>query len=212
MASIFAVIEGIDASGKNTQSKLLAERLKAKLFSFPVYETPIGQLIGSHLRKQWAARSTDKVNDGYLIKEDPLVFQALMTMNRYEMAPAIKAEREAGRSVVCDRYFMSGVVYAEVDGVDSKYVHENLSGFLPKPDIHILLDIPVTEMSKRRPEARDRYEADTQGMISRAETYRKWWKFFQLNAGESTNPIIDGVGTIEEVHKRICDAVALVRS
>lgn len=210
MAGIFAVIEGIDASGKATQSKLLAERLKARLFSFPVYETPIGRLIGSHLRKKWACNVT--VSEETMgLPVDDLVFQALMTMNRYEMAPKIQAELALGKNVVCDRYFMSGVVYAEVDGVDSQYVYNDLSGFLPKPDVHIFLDIPVGEMLKRRPQSRDRYEADIVGMEKRAATYRVWWKQFQSLMGFKSNPIIDGVGTIEEVHQRICEAVAQVR-
>ena len=45
------VIEGTDCSGKETQTKLLIERLtnagiKVKRYSFPMYDSPTGQIIG----------------------------------------------------------------------------------------------------------------------------------------------------------------------
>ena len=51
------VIEGTDCSGKETQSKLLEEKLKkagkkCKRFSFPMYDTPTGKIVGgSYLGK-----------------------------------------------------------------------------------------------------------------------------------------------------------------
>ena len=215
MAGLLIAIEGIDAAGKGTQSKLLAERLKAKLFSFPAYGTSIGQLIGAHLQKKWSAVGPMKCTCDDFCDEiclahygDPLVFQALMTMNRYEMAGKIKAELDSGRSVVCDRYYMSGVVYAEVDGINPNYVYNNLSGFLPRPEIQLLLDIPVSEMVRRRPESRDRYESDLPGMEQRAAAYRRWWLMLSSTLGTEQFELIDGVGTIEQVQNRICKAIA----
>ena len=45
------VIEGTDCSGKETQSKLLEERLKKEgkkvvRFDFPMYDSPTGKIIG----------------------------------------------------------------------------------------------------------------------------------------------------------------------
>ena len=45
------VIEGTDCSGKNTQSKLLKERLEKDgenvvIVSFPVYDSPTGKIVG----------------------------------------------------------------------------------------------------------------------------------------------------------------------
>ena len=51
------VIEGTDCSGKETQSKLLEKRLNEKgrkciRFSFPMYDTPTGKIVGgSYLGK-----------------------------------------------------------------------------------------------------------------------------------------------------------------
>ena len=45
------VVEGTDCSGKETQSKMLEERLnkegkKCIRFSFPMYDTPTGRIVG----------------------------------------------------------------------------------------------------------------------------------------------------------------------
>lgn len=55
------VIEGTDCSGKETQSRLLIERLKedglqVKYFSFPFYSSPTGKIVGlSYLGKPYLA-------------------------------------------------------------------------------------------------------------------------------------------------------------
>ena len=46
------VIEGTDCSGKETQTRLLVEKLtkeniKVKRISFPMYDTPTGRIIGA---------------------------------------------------------------------------------------------------------------------------------------------------------------------
>ena len=51
---MIVTFEGGDQAGKKTQSTLLAKKLKsmkikAKLFSFPDYSTPIGKEIGKYL-------------------------------------------------------------------------------------------------------------------------------------------------------------------
>ena len=48
------VIEGTDCSGKETQTRLLVEKLEAmgkkvKRISFPMYDTPTGKIIGACL-------------------------------------------------------------------------------------------------------------------------------------------------------------------
>ena len=54
----FIVFEGIDASGKETQAKLLSSFLKKKGFEVlltqePIYEEPIGKIIKDNLEKKF---------------------------------------------------------------------------------------------------------------------------------------------------------------
>ena len=67
------VIEGTDCSGKETQSKMLIEKLKqdgypVEKFSFPMYDTPTGKMIGgpylgkSYICDGWFKEGADKVD------------------------------------------------------------------------------------------------------------------------------------------------------
>lgn len=58
MSGKIIVIEGLDCSGKETQTKLLEKRIqgmgkKCIRFEFPMYDTPTGKIIGgSYLGKK----------------------------------------------------------------------------------------------------------------------------------------------------------------
>ena len=51
MKGKFIVIEGTDCSGKETQTKLIEKKLKEQGYkcmrlSFPVYDSPTGEIVG----------------------------------------------------------------------------------------------------------------------------------------------------------------------
>lgn len=97
---------GIDAAGKQTQSKLLAQRLNAKLFSFPAYEEPFGDLIRAHLKGDWSARVTSLNPLLDTRKLDAMAFQAIQLANKAALAGEIKKAVSVG-NVVLDRYWPS---------------------------------------------------------------------------------------------------------
>ena len=63
MAGKIIVIEGTDCSGKETQSVLLEKKLKEQgkkciKFSFPMYDTPTGKVVGgAYLGKEEISKS-----------------------------------------------------------------------------------------------------------------------------------------------------------
>ena len=143
-------IEGLDQSGKETQARLLRDRIraagyKARVVSFPDYGTAIGEEI---------ARALQGERD-----YGPEVMQLLYIANRYERRPDLDRWQAAGIALVCDRYVASSVAYGEAGGLDPAWLTE-LQRFLPQPDLTILLDIaPATSLS-RKAVGRDRYEDD----------------------------------------------------
>lgn len=209
---MIVAIEGGDAAAKRTQSLLLAERLGAVRFSFPDYTTPMGEVILGHLKQKWyCARDSEEKKyggDGVTAPCDAAVFQACMVVNRLEVLPAIKQALAAGQSVVFDRYYASALVYGGLDGLDEEWISK-IQSPMPEPDLFILLDISVEESVKRRPERRDRYEED----LSFMERVRE--RYLQLFAAKAAAglpwQIVDGTGTVEDVHKRVCDVVAARR-
>lgn len=194
-------LEGIDASGKETQSQMLVDRLrkaglKADRFDFPRYESPMGQQIHGLLTGQWEI-------------EDPttraLVLQAMMTGNRYEHYDYLRAWADDPNAVlVLDRYYASGVVYGSCDGIDRSLLLQ-MHRALPQPDIWILVDIPAEESVRRRPNRQDEYEAREGFMHKVRDAY------LELFAWGGIWKIVDGMGTSDEIHERIWRALEYVR-
>lgn len=201
------VIEGGDAMGKATQSKLLAAKLDAVRFSLPFYESPAGQAILSNLRGEWTAAYLAS-NDGRHAPSkhmNAMVLQSLMMMNRLELMPEIKATLQEGKPVVFDRYTPSALVYGGVDGLDVGWV-ELINSAMPPADVCILLDGPVATGFERRSERRDRYEKDHAFLQRVREEYLAIFQRAPSRLARSWK-VVGAIGTVEEVHERIMKAI-----
>lgn len=150
MRGLLIAFEGLDQSGKQTQTELLRDRLAdagrdVALLSFPDYGTPIGEEIERALRgaRNYAAD----------------VMQLLYVANRYEWRSEIERKRNDGTILICDRYLASSVAYGEAQGLDPGWLLE-IQRYLPQPDITFLLDIAPEVSARRKTADRDRYERD----------------------------------------------------
>lgn len=209
---MIVVIEGMDAAGKATHSKLVAAKLDGTRFTFPNYESDTGRAILAHLKKAWvcAEENNDAESDQRLVPSsellDAMVFQSLQIANRLEILPLINKVRLAGKPVVFDRYWQSGIVYGGLDGLDYDWLRYTQQHPMPPADVNILIDIPVEEGFRRRPERRDRYEANRDFLEKVREGYLKLW----ADCGEGVDSrwrIVNGMGSIDEVHARIMEAI-----
>lgn len=126
------VIEGLDKSGKTTQSKLLFEFYNkhypghVSLFNFPDYTTRIGQEIRLFLEGK--------------IQYNNEVKHILLSANRWEKKSEIETLRNQGNIVILNRYYQSNLVYGLSNGMDLDWLI-NLDLGLPKEDAVIVLDI-----------------------------------------------------------------------
>jgi len=151
MRGLLIAFEGLDQSGKQTQTERLRDRLieeagrQVRLLSFPAYETPIGTEIRCALDggRDWAAD----------------VMQLLYIANRYEMRPLIERELSAGTILICDRYIASSIAYGETQGLDASWLRD-VQRHLPEPDMTFLLDIAPDVSARRKTTDRDKYERD----------------------------------------------------
>ena len=161
----FIVIEGTDCSGKETQSKLLVEKLtnlgkKAIRVTFPNYDSPTGKIIGGpYLGKEEI--SSCWFPEG-AIHVDPKVACLYYAADRKYNEKEIKKYLDDDYFVICDRYISSNMAHQ-----GSKIVDDNerfnmyqwidkleywLLG-LPKPDKTIFLHVPYSyafELKKNR--------------------------------------------------------------
>ncbi|KAI0272398.1 thymidylate kinase-domain-containing protein [Gloeopeniophorella convolvens] len=146
----FIVIEGLDRSGKTTQTERLAARLAGAgatvaLRKFPDRTTGTGQLIDAYLR------GTAELDD----RAVHLLFSA----NRWEAARALEAQLAAGTTVLCDRYAFSGAVFSAAKGLPLAWCRAP-DAALPAPDLVLFLDLAPAQAAARGGYGAERYETE----------------------------------------------------
>lgn len=167
-------IEGADGSGKSTLAKSLAEHLSCDVQRFPDYETVAGPFIRAYLGGRWSVTSTGDEETSFEDFDDrasAISLQALQTCNRIERIDVLRPFVGAPNSfLVLDRYHSSSVVYGQLDGLDPAWV-EGLCAVLPKPDMHLLVDVPPEVALYRQGERRGE-PSIYEGKIDRAKKLR----------------------------------------
>ncbi len=148
------VLEGIDGSGKATQSALLEKKLKAEgrevmHISFPDYDSDSSALVKMYLAGDFGKDPSD-VN--------PYAASLFYAVDRFaSFRRKWKDFYENGGIVIADRYTTSNMVHQMTKYEDKeqraafltwleKTEYEELE--LPRPDLVILLDIPLAMSEK----------------------------------------------------------------
>jgi len=135
----FVCIEGLDGSGKSTQTRLLAERLQKTRRVLLTVEPSRGR-IGTFIRQS------------YLYGENRLssVVEALLFAAdrvdhvQNEIAPAL----ETGDVVISDRYVYSSLAYQGAAGLSLEWI-EKVNSHALRPDIALFLDVDLGTVMKR---------------------------------------------------------------
>ncbi|ODV93216.1 hypothetical protein PACTADRAFT_5000 [Pachysolen tannophilus NRRL Y-2460] len=144
------LIEGLDRTGKTTQTialmnKLLNEKIQANLIKFPDRSTPIGKLINTYLIDKETQLSDESAH---------LLFSA----NRWELKDKIINNLQEGKIIILDRYVYSGVAYSSAKGLDFNWCLNADLG-LPKPDKTIFLNLENDQdLINRKGYGEERYE------------------------------------------------------
>lgn len=192
----FVVFEGGEASGKSTQARLLAERWGADL-TFEPGDTE----VGARLREILLDPATGNL--------DPRAEALLMAADRaHHVATRILPALNRGRDVVCDRYVGSSIAYQGYGrGLGAEEV-AHLSDFAThglQPDLVVLLQVPHAVAVSRlaMAGAPDRLEAAGDEFHARVAH-----GYAALAAGAPDRwVVIDGSGSVGEVHARVQAAV-----
>ena len=143
---MLVVLEGLDGAGKSTQVKKLKAYLEKicpelEYIHFPRYDAPVyGDLISRFLRGDFG--SNESVH--------PQLVALLFAEDRHGAAPQMKKTLAEGGSVLLDRYVYSNIAY-----LCAKLSAPEYGDFgLPKPDLNIFLDVPITFVESRLDSAR----------------------------------------------------------
>jgi dTMP kinase len=179
------VIEGTDKAGKGSQSRMLAETLKASgkvcvILDFPDYTTSIGMEIKAFLEGK----------RDYLPEVKHLLFSA----NRWEKKKEIESMLENGTIIVMNRYWQSNLVYGVANGMSTNWLL-GLDKGLPKEDI-VLVILVNPRISAKRAEIQDMFESDSQLTTKAYQNYLKFAKQYRWK-------VVDGSKSKEQVHQEI---------
>ena len=209
---MFVVIEGIDGCGKGTQVQLLAEHMARSFknvttFKYPDRTTPIGGLIDNWLHGTMglgvASNRSDCSWDVASPLDHALANQALLLANKIEVQHHLLESFQRGH-VVADRYTPSGIAYGTADGLDFDYLYDHHHMPLFQPDLYILLDMPVEESFKRRPERAEAYEANRERVARARDVYLR---LAEVPAEQDRWLVLDGTQSKNRLHTQIADAV-----
>ncbi|TGO43298.1 hypothetical protein BHYA_0002g01030 [Botrytis hyacinthi] len=201
----FILIEGLDRAGKTTQVKKLCDKLYAsgrnvKLMRFPDRTTSIGQQINSYLQSSTALPDQS--------------IHLLFSANRWEKAQEIRDLIAQGYTIVCDRYYYSGMIYTSskysIDSPNHLSLEwcKNPEIGLPMPDRVIFLDLEPEEAEKRGGYGDEKYE--TREMQRRVRSGFLTLQDSALPGFEHERRImkaIDAGNGLDEVAEKIWDAV-----
>ena len=140
--SHFIVFEGIDGSGKTTQSRMLAETLQKMhcpvLWLREPSDSPWGEKI----------RDISRTRNRIPVEEELNYFLEDRKWNvKYNIRPAL----EQNRIVILDRYYFSTACYQGARGLDIENIISMNLVFAPEPDITFIIDVDVkTAMDRIR--------------------------------------------------------------
>ena len=198
----FIAFEGGEGMGKSTQARLLADALEARGVRVVLTREPGGTPGAEAIRELLL----HPPGDGWEKEAEALLFAAARSDH---VARRILPATQAGDWVVCDRFLDSSRAYQGIAGGlgDERVIalHEVGSAGL-RPDLTIVIDAPSAKVADRLA-ARDGGQSDAIG--GRAAAYHAAVNAAFVDiAGQEPDRfrVIDGSGSIEEVHARVLAA------
>ncbi len=179
-------IEGIDATGKRTQTSLLDTWLRSKgvrvrVLSFPDYSTNLGVEIRRFLSGE----------RNYSAHVRHLLFAA----NRWERRSDLSNWLSKGEVLVVNRYTESNLAYGMANGLKLAWLL-NLEEGMPKADQVVLLDATPSTVRSRRKERNDKYENDL-------ELQQRARDFYRELAGKFGWAVVEAGGGVDTIHDSV---------
>lgn len=185
--SLFLTFEGLDFSGKSTQARRCADRLRKAGVEVLVLREPGGTPVGEAIRSILLDRS----NAALTASAELFLFSASRSQLVQEV---IRPALASGTVVVCDRFVDSTTAYQGggrgIDRTIIEAVNRGATGGL-EPHVTFFLDLPDEERHRRQVAAgveRDRMESNPPEFYARVRR-----AFLDLAARETRFTVLDGL-------------------
>jgi dTMP kinase len=206
---MFLTFEGLDFSGKTTQARLVVEKLKT-----PPSNSGLLPRTVQFIREPGGTRISERLREILLDKKNLEMSQMsellLFSASRAQLVEEIILPAlQRGETVVCDRYYDSTTAYQGYGrGLDLSTIRRinSAATFGLKPDLTVLVDIPVEEIERRKAVAGlpfDRMESSGKAF------YEKVRRGYHEIAHDELDRfvIVDGLKSIQELEQEIWSAV-----
>lgn len=205
----FITFEGIDGSGKSTQLRLLASRLRLRGHDVVATREPGGTPLGTRLRRLLLDTETEV---------DPLAELLLYAADRAQhVRTLIRPAIAANRIVLSDRYADATIAYQGAGRALPLETVERIVRIATdelKPDLTLVFDLGVTEGYQRREGRRLRAQAEGGASGDRldgesAEFHQRVREAYHAIARREPERvrIVDASGSVEEAHASVMEIV-----
>lgn len=204
---LFIALEGIEASGKTTQTARLGEKI-AHDFDIYLTKNPTHSFVGNFIRMSLLAGK---------LRVPPVALQYLFGADRDIQQEEIIEHLKKGEIVISDRYFWSSVAYGTADKREVDYENErelSLTAFsllsmyhqFLLPDVTIYLDISIEESLRRMSESKKHTEIyDNKETNVKVEKGYKWL----IRKFPKEFIILDGTKSMEELEEEIVEIIKI---
>lgn len=197
----FIAFEGIDGSGKSTQTMLLADRLRREGLSCYATMEPTDSPIGSLIHQIMTGR----------IRTDNKVIAALFVADRLDHllneVNGIAARIQEGTNVVTDRYYFSSYAYHSVDMPMEWVIQANeQSAAILRPTVTVFIDTdPDTALERI---TKNRFHQELFEKKSRLVQVReKYLEAFDRLKDVENVVVIDGNQDSDKIAEHVWEAV-----
>ena len=203
----FIVLEGIDGAGTTTQTGRLVDRLRTEGKHAKGTREPSDGPVGSLVRQVLTGRIVTPGGRSPGWTTMALLFAAdRMDHVESEIEPFLAS----GGIIVSDRYDASSLAYQSVTSGKSgeqavAWIRE-LNKHALRPDLTVVVDLPADDAAARRETRGEAAQLYEQNEVQRA--LADFYHTLDKHMPDDKVVIVDGRGTIDEVHTRIYDVVS----
>lgn len=198
---MFICFEGIDGAGKSTQARMLQQRLKKDGKNVELVADPGTTKIGTAIRQ-------------ILLHNDAPISSAaqmlLFSAARAELSEYIQEQLAENKTIICDRWLLSTLVYqATINDISPALilnVFEQTSNLCP--DVCVLLDIDPNVADRRKQESgrgkpvkQDRYERVT--IAEKQKMRAAYLEYAGKKSCLKNIMVLDALQDQDDVHEKI---------
>ena len=200
--NFFIALEGLDGSGKSTQVKLLAEKLKEQGLKIYTTAEPTNSRIGHIIKDIFKHK----------MEVDDRTLAALYAADRLDhltnKTDGILKKMDEGYTVITDRYYFSSYAYHGTH-MDINWVisANSLSADLLRPNLNIYIDISPEESMKRLNKGRDIIQL-YESIENLKKVKEKYFESFELLREKERISIVDGNRSEKEIANDIWKEVS----